>query len=74
MASPTLEPKQGNTVSLFLIGEAYAELKAAFDKLAEGADPDPRTFIELHAMPFGSYGQFTDKYGIGWVFKGDKPE
>ena len=74
MASPTLEPHQGNTVSLFIVGESYRELKTVFDKLAQGADQDQRTFQALHAVPFGSYGQFTDKYGVSWVFKGGKPE
>ncbi|HTE32308.1 MAG TPA: VOC family protein [Chryseolinea sp.] len=74
MASPALEPKQGNTFSIFLIGGTYDELKTAFDKLAKGADKDKRTFIELNNMPFGSYGQFTDRYGVSWILKGDKKE
>ena len=74
MASPSLEPKQGNTFSIYLVGETYDELKAAFDKLAVGADKDKRTFIEIKDMPFGSYGQFTDKYGVGWILKGGKKE
>ncbi|WP_460675041.1 VOC family protein [Larkinella ripae] len=74
MASPILEPKLGNTVSLYLVGESYHELKAVFDNLAEGADQDKRTFQDLHSVPFGSYGQLTDKYGVSWIFKGDKPE
>ncbi|MVM34775.1 VOC family protein [Spirosoma sp. HMF4905] len=74
MASPTLEPKPGNTFSIYVVGEAYDELKTVFDKLAEGADKDKRTFIELHMMPFGIYGQLTDKYGVSWIFKGDKVE
>jgi PhnB protein len=74
MASPMREPKQGNTFSLFIIGGAFEELKAVFDKLAEGADKDKVTFIELRDMPFGTYGQFTDRYGVPWIFKGDKRE
>lgn len=74
MAAPTLEPQRGNMVSLYIVGDIYSELKATFDKLAQGADTDTRTFIDLHPMPFGSYGQFTDKYGTSWIFKGDKPE
>ena len=74
MASPTLEPKQGNTFSLYITGETYDELKIVFDKLAVGADKDKRTFIDLNNMPFGSYGQFTDKYGVSWIFKGEKKE
>ncbi|GAB4023065.1 VOC family protein [Spirosoma migulaei] len=74
MASPALEPKPGNTFSIYVVGEAYDELKTVFDKLADGADQDNRTFIELHNVPFGSYGQFTDKYGVSWIFKGDKKD
>jgi PhnB protein len=74
MASPTLEPKQGNTFGIFVIGVTYDELKTVFDKLAEEADKDKRTFIELHNMPFGTYGQLTDKYGVSWIFKGEKKE
>jgi uncharacterized glyoxalase superfamily protein PhnB len=29
-------------------------------------------FQELHDMPFGSYGQFFDTYGVQWIFKGEK--
>ena len=49
MASPSLEPKPGNTVSLFLIGEAYQELKSVFDKLVEGADPG---YANVSGTPF----------------------
>ena len=74
MASPTLEPKQGNTLSIFVIGGTHDEIKAVFDKLAEVADKEKGLFVELHNMPFGTYGQFTDKYGVPWKFKGDKKE
>jgi PhnB protein len=72
MASPTLEPKQGNTFSIYLTAETYEELKTVFDKLAVGADKDKRTFMELDNFPFGIYGQLTDKYAVSWIFKGDK--
>lgn len=68
----SLLPRQGNTFSIFMQGGSFSELKTVFDKLAEGADKDERTFIELHDMPFGTYGQFTDKYGVPWVFVGEK--
>jgi PhnB protein len=70
MAAPAYMPKQGNTMSIFVIGGTYDELKAVFDKLAEGASKDH--FQELHDLPFGIYGQFTDKFGVPWIFKGDK--
>lgn len=72
MASPALEPKPGNTFSIYLTGEAYEELKPVFDKLAIGADRDKRTFMELKDVPFGVYGQLTDAYGVSWIFRGTK--
>lgn len=70
MAAPERLPKQGNTFSIFVLGAGYDELKAVFDKLSEGASKE--NFQALHDMPFGIYGQFTDKYGVPWIFKGDK--
>jgi PhnB protein len=72
MASPALDPKQGNTYAIFVSGGAYDELKIVFDKLAKGAEQS--RFQELHDMPFGTYGQFYDKYGFQWIFRGDKKE
>ncbi len=72
MASPDFEPLQGNTTAIFVIGDAYDELKAVFDKLAVGCEKT--RFQELHDLPFGTYGQFYDKYGVQWIFKGDKRE
>lgn len=70
MASPEYEPIHGNTFAVFIIGGSYDELKMVFDKLSDGANKD--RFQELHNMPFGTYGQFYDKYGVHWIFKGDK--
>lgn len=72
MASPALEPIKGNTFAIFVIGGAYNEMKTIFDKLADGAKKE--WFQELHDMPFGMYGQFFDKYGVQWIFKGEKKE
>lgn len=69
MASPALEPIRGNMFSIFVIGETYEELKNVFDKLAEGAKKE--WFQDLHEVPFGTYGQFFDRYGVQWIFKGD---
>lgn len=71
MASPALEPKQGNTFSIYVTGKTYAELKVIFDKLAPGADRDKRTFMELKEAPFGIYGQLTDQYQVSWIFRGE---
>lgn len=72
MASPMYEPKKGDTFAIFVLGDSYDELKVVFDKLSEGASKD--RFQELHDMPFGTYGQFFDRYGFHWIFKGDKRE
>lgn len=69
MASSALEPKQGNMYAILVIGERYDELKKVFDKLKYGAEKD--SFQDLHDMPFGTYGQFYDRYGVQWIFKGD---
>ncbi len=70
MASPEFDPVQGNTYAVFVIGEEVGELKTIFDKLKDG---DNNTRLQaLHEMPFGAYGQFYDKYGVQWIFRGDK--
>jgi PhnB protein len=71
-ASDWLRPQQtpvpGNTVCLYLSGGSYAELKAAFDRLADGANvTDP-----LKEEAFGTYGALTDKFGIRWMFHADR--
>ena len=70
MASPALEPIPGNMSAVVVLGGTYNELKDVFDKLADGAKKE--WFQELHDMPFGWYGQFFDKYGDQWIFKGDR--
>jgi len=70
MASPALEPIHGNTFAIFVIGGSYNELNTVFDKLSKGADQE--WFQKLHDMPFGTYGQFYDKYGVQWIFMGEK--
>jgi PhnB protein len=69
MASPEFDPIQGNTFAIFVTGTSYDELKPVFDKLKDG---DNNTRLqELHQMPFGIYGQFYDKYGVQWIFRGN---
>lgn len=69
MASPEFDPILGNMSAIFVTSDEYDELKRVFDKLADGADGE--RFQELHQMPFGIYGQFYDRYGIQWIFRGD---
>ncbi len=72
--SDSLIPKQGNTFSIYVVADTYGELKEVFDKLAEGADNNKETFIELRDMPFGTYGQFSDRYGVPWIFVARRKE
>jgi PhnB protein len=72
MASPAFQPIQGNTYAVFVLGGKYDELKTIFDKLKVGAQKE--RLQELHDMPFGTYGQFYDRFGVQWIFKGDKKE
>jgi len=70
LASPEFDPIQGNTYAIFVIDGTYEELQTVFDKLKDG-DHNER-LQELHEMPFGVYGQFYDKYGVQWIFRGEK--
>jgi PhnB protein len=67
---PTETPKQGNTVAMYVSGATYGELRAIFDKLSAGADKE--SLVDLRDMPFGAYGRLTDRYGVGWFFRGEK--
>ncbi|HSX28434.1 MAG TPA: VOC family protein [Candidatus Saccharimonadales bacterium] len=70
MASPDFDPIAGNTFAIFVTGDTPEELQTIFDKLKDG---DNNTRLqELHEMPFGLYGQFYDRYGIQWIFRGEK--
>jgi PhnB protein len=62
--------KQGDNVAMYLRGDGFDELKAIFDKLRAGANE--QFFEELQEMPFGTYGRFTDRFGIEWFFVGGK--
>lgn len=70
MASPEFDPVQGNTFAIFVTSDGYEELKVIFDKLKDGNNNE--RLQELHEMPFGTYGQFYDKYGIQWIFRASK--
>ena len=72
MASPEFNPILGNMTALFVTSDSFDELKTVFDKLKDGTNNT--RLQELHEMPFGTYGQFYDKYGMQWIFKGNKRE
>ena len=69
MASPALDPVPGNMSAMFVTSDSDAELKPVFDRLAEGASKE--WFQPLHDLPFGTYGQFFDRYGVQWIFRGE---
>lgn len=69
---PRRTPKQGNTVSMYVSGRTYEELRALFDRLASGADPE--LLDDLRDMPFGIYGHLADRYGVHWFFRGEKTD
>lgn len=72
MASPQLEPVLGNRSAIFVTSDADDELGTVFDRLAQGAGDE---WLEpLHDMPFGTYGQFFDRYGVQWIFRGRRRE
>jgi PhnB protein len=68
MASPDFDPLQGNTYAVLVTGESREELQPIFDKLKDGENNT--RLQELHDMPFGTYGQFYDRYGVQWIFRG----
>ncbi len=68
MASPEFNPILGNMSAIFVISDQLDDLKTVFDKLAAGADKE--RFQDLHEMPFGIYGQFYDRFGMQWIFRG----
>lgn len=70
MASPEFDPVQGNTFAIYVTGKTYDELKSVFDKLKDGENNE--RLQELHDVPFGTYGQFYDRYGVQWIFKGEE--
>jgi PhnB protein len=72
MAAPAFEPKLGNMSAIYVTGSGADELRAVFDRLAVGAEPN--RFQALREMPFGLYGQFYDRYGVQWIFRGSPPQ
>ena len=72
MASPEFNPILGNMSAIYVVSDQSEKLKTVFDKLADGAEKE--RFQDLHEMPFGVYGQFYDRYGVQWIFRGEKKE
>ena len=60
----------GNSVSLSITGTGEEEIKRYFSKLSQGGS----AIKPLAKAFFGLYGDFTDKFGIGWMFQADMPK
>ena len=69
---PVQQPLRGNMVAVFVTSEDAEELRGVFARLAEGARQE--FFVGLMEMPFGLYGSFTDRFGVGWFFRGGVAE
>ena len=57
----------GNNIALSLNFDNTEEMQAIFDKLSQGA----KVAMPLKQEFLGIFGQFTDKYGIKWMFNQD---
>ena len=71
-ASDWLRPNEqrtnGNAVCLYVSGGTPADTKRLFQALSQGATvTDP-----IADQPFGVYGALNDKFGVRWMFHGDK--
>ncbi len=70
MASDMTGPEgvvNGDAISLAIIGSSKAEIEPIFAKLSEGGNVLHPLFEEY----FGTFGDFTDKFGIQWMFQAD---
>lgn len=63
-----LNPIRGNMSAIHLSGDGYNDLSTVFEKLRDGRNNS--RLQELHDVPFGVYGQFYDRYGVQWIFRG----
>jgi PhnB protein len=61
-------PARGNTVCLYLRGGTPSELAVLFRELSVGADVTDPLKVTFH----GVYGALNDKFGIRWMFQGEK--
>jgi PhnB protein len=68
MASDMTGPegvKNGDAISLAVIGSSKAELEPIFAKLSAGGN----VLRPLTEEYFGTYGDLLDKFGTGWMFQ-----
>jgi PhnB protein len=66
---PTEKPVRGNMVDLCISSPAgKQEIEGYFSKLSK----DGKVTYPLKEEFFGTYGAFTDKFGVNWMFQADK--
>ena len=68
MASDMTGPegmKNGDSITLAIMGSSKAEIEPIFAKLSAGANVLHPLFEEY----FGTFGDLVDKFGIGWMFQ-----
>ncbi len=72
MASDMMEGQagKGNTVSLSITGATRKEIEPYFQKLSKGG----KVAHALKEEFFGTYGDFTDKFGVDWMLEADLPK
>jgi PhnB protein len=61
---------KGNTISLCINGTSKQEIEGYYSKLSAGG----KVTTALREEFFGTYGAFTDKFGIDWMFQADAPK
>jgi PhnB protein len=63
----SMEYTPGTNITIAISGEDIDELRGYFDGLSEGGS----IFVPLEKAPWGDYyGQFVDKFGVGWMING----
>lgn len=61
---PGMERGSGSSITISLSGDDEAELRGYWDGLSEGA----QVAVPLAPQMWGdTYGQLTDKFGVGWL-------
>lgn len=67
---PEVKPLVGNIFAIYITGQTVEELRPMFDALKDG--DNNHNLQELQEMPFGTLGQFFDKYETQWIFMAAK--